>query len=160
MKTFFAITLSTLISLNLLAQTPGLKISKATHRKTYSGASPLIIHQYQIILKKTIASDIKIESITAIADGNPIEFSIAYAGGKNNNKLIENNLIKAENKAALKIQFSQTEQGATDRRGRPTENNGESIDLSEGIKIVYTIEEKQYTVELKKFEELTPVKGK
>lgn len=160
MKIFLAIILSSFISLNLSAQTPGLKILKATHRKTYSGASPLIIHQYQIILKKTIAYELKIESITAIADGNPIEFTIAYAGGKNNNKTIENNLIKAENKAALKIQFSQTEQGATDRRGRPTENNGESINLSEGIKLVYSFQEKQYTIELKKFEELTPIKGK
>lgn len=159
MKSFFAIVLSTVISINIMAQTPGIKISKATHRKTYSGASPIIIHNYQILLKKTIASDLKIESITAIADGNPVDFSLSYHGGKNNNKAIEENLIKASNKAALKIQFNKSEQGSTDRRGRPVENSFESIDLSEGVKIIYSFQEKEYSIELKKFEELAPIKG-
>ena len=159
MKSPFIIILALFISSNIFAQTPGIKISKATQRKTYSGASPAIIHTYQILLKKTIASDLKIESITAIADGNSVEFSLSYHGGKNNNKNLEDNLIKASNKAALKIQFSKTEQGSTDRRGRPVENTSESIDLSEGVKILYSIEGKEYTIELKKFQELTPIKG-
>lgn len=159
MKTPFIIILALFISSNIFAQTPGIKISKATHIKTYSGASTAIIHTYQILFKKTIDSNLRIESITAIADGNSVAFSLSYHGGKNNNKNIEDNLIKASNKAALKIQFSKTEQGSTDRRGRPVENTSESIDLSEGVKILYSIEGKQYTIELKKFQELTPIKG-
>jgi hypothetical protein len=149
---------TTLISGVLYAQTPGIKISKATHRKTMSGASPAIIHTYQVLLKKTVATDLKIESIKAIADGNDVEFTLSYHGGKYNNKPLDENKINANNKAALKIQFSKTEMGATDRRGRPVENQTESIDLSEGIKISYSFEGKSYTVELKKFEELTPIK--
>lgn len=159
MKSHILFFLAFIITSNIYAQTPGIKISKATQRKTYSGASPAIIHTYQILLKKTVASDLKIESITAIADGNPVAFALSYHGGKNNNKNLDDNLIKATNKAALKIQFSKTEQGSTDRRGRPVENSGESIDFSEGIKIGYSFEGKQYTIELKKFEELAPIKG-
>lgn len=147
------------ISLNVIAQTPGIKITKATHRKTYSGASPVIIHSYQILFKKTIATDLKIESVTAIADGSPIDFTLSFHGGKNNNQTIEDYVIKAENKASLKIQFSNTEQSGTDRRGRPVENSSANIDLSEGIKLIYSFGGKQYTVELKKFEELPPIKG-
>lgn len=148
-----------IINLNVIAQTPGIKITKATHRKTYSGASPVIIHSYQILLKKTIATDLKIESITAIADGTPIDFTLSFHGGKNNNKTINDYVIKAENKATLKLQFSNTLQSDTDRRGRPNENSTASIDLSEGIKLIYSFGGNQYTIELKKFEELPPVKG-
>lgn len=159
MKSPLIILLALFVSGSIYAQTPGIKISKATQRKTYSGASPAVIHAYQILFKKTIATDLKIESVTAIADANPIDFTVSYNGGKNNNKTIDDNIIKAENKATMKIQFSKTEQGTTDRRGRPVENTSQTIDLSEGIKLVYSFGGKQYTVELKKFEELTPIKA-
>lgn len=160
MKIRFIFILTLLVVNNVLAQTQGIKILKATKQKTYSGASPAIIHTYQILIKKSIPSDLKIENIVAIADGNPIEFSLSYYGGKNKNMNLENNLIKASNKSALKIQFSKTEKGATDRRGRPVENTSDTIDLSEGVKIIYTFEGKEYALELKNFEELAPIKGK
>lgn len=159
MKSKIIFFLAFTVSISLYAQTPGIKISKVTQRKTYSGASPAVIYAYQILFKKTIATDLKIESLTAIADGNPVDFTVSYNGGKNNNKTIDDNIIKAGNKATMKIQFSKTEQGTTDRRGRPVENTSQSIDLSEGVKLVYSFGGKQYTVELKKFEELAPIKG-
>jgi hypothetical protein len=140
------------------AQTPGIKISKATKQKTYVGAGPVIHHNYIIVLKKTTKSELSVDAITAIADGSVLDF--VMVANKQSATAMDNKKIAASNKAAHKISFGYSEQSETDRRGRPQPENEDKIDLSKGVKISYTFDGKSYEVEIKNFTELSPIKGK